>query len=95
MRLKGVDDETHVRHSGPGRHIGQVGNPQLIRPIGHELAVDQVRMPLGCRIGASGTDPTSPPHSFDAQLAHQSGDLVPADGMAGTPCGFPQLVRPI
>ena len=39
-----VDDETHVGDPGPRRHVGQVGDPQLVRALRGEVAADQVRV---------------------------------------------------
>ena len=36
----GVDDEGDVNEAGPGRDIGEVGDPERIRPRRLELAVD-------------------------------------------------------
>ena len=40
-----VEHDGQEDEAGPGGHVSYVGNPQLVRPVGHELAVDQV----GCR----------------------------------------------
>src|SRR5680860_85143 len=33
----------------------QVGDPQRVGPLGDELAVDEIRMPVGLVVGAGGT----------------------------------------
>src|SRR4029450_584618 len=35
-----IDDEGNVDEPLPGRHIGEVGHPQLVRPRRLELAID-------------------------------------------------------
>jgi len=40
---EGVEHHRQVKKAGPGRDVGQVGHPQGIRPIGAEVAVDQIR----------------------------------------------------
>ena len=38
-----VDDERHVQPALPGRDLSEVRYPELVRPIGRELAVDPVQ----------------------------------------------------
>jgi hypothetical protein len=38
-----VDDEGHVQPALPGRDIGEVRYPQLVRPLGLELPVDPIQ----------------------------------------------------
>ena len=64
---EGVDDEAHVGHAGPGRHVGQVGDPQLVRRRRRGIALDQVRVPGRDRIRAGGADPLGPPGALDAR----------------------------
>jgi hypothetical protein len=45
-----VDDERHVHGAGPGSHVGEVGHPQPVRPVGGEPPVDQIRRSGGARI---------------------------------------------
>jgi len=45
---KGVDDEGDIDEAGPGRDIGEVGDPQHVRRRGMELAVDMIKR-TGCR----------------------------------------------
>ena len=40
---EGVDDDRQKQESGPGRHVGDVGNPKTIRRIGFEPALNEVR----------------------------------------------------
>lgn len=37
----GVDDESHVDEADPGRDIGEVGDPQPIRPV-RKMAIDLI-----------------------------------------------------
>ena len=37
-----VEDEGDVDPAGEGAHIGDIGDPQLVRRVGAELALDQV-----------------------------------------------------
>jgi hypothetical protein len=38
----GVDDERHVHHARPGRHVGKIGYPQAVRRVRAEPALHQV-----------------------------------------------------
>ena len=51
-------------------------------------------MCLGRLVSHGGANPSSPSHAFDPQGFHDTGDLVSADLVAGTPSGLPQLVGP-
>src|SRR5215470_4877723 len=60
---KHIDDEGHVDETRPGRDVGEIGDPELIRPHRGELALDQI-----CRIfrlvvadGGSALAPTHGP----------------------------------
>jgi len=37
-----IDDHSQIEETHPGRHIGHVGHPQLVRASGVEAAIDQV-----------------------------------------------------
>jgi putative transposase len=93
---EGVDDEAHIGHARSGRHVGEVGDPQGVGPLGGEVAVHQVRCPDCVRVRDGGEDPlAAPADALDAQLPHQPGGLVPADLMTGTAGGLPELVGPV
>src|SRR5262245_46061709 len=79
---KHIDDESHVDEPRPGRDVGEIGDPELIRPNGGELALDQI-----CRIfrlvaadGGSALAPTHGPSRPDR--SHQSFDATAGDGDA-------------
>src|SRR4051794_22724452 len=77
----------------PALPLRQVGHPQRVRPVGRELPVHQVRRPRGIRVGPGGKNFLAQPgHPFDAQLAHEPGDLVAADVVAAASGGLPELV---
>ena len=48
-----VDHEGHIDEAAPGRHVGEVGDPELIRPRRGELAIDQIGRPVGRRVCAA------------------------------------------
>ena len=41
-----VHDECHVDPAGVAAHVRQVGDPELVRPRGHKLAIDQVSVTM-------------------------------------------------
>ena len=55
---KHVDDERDVDEAAPGRDIREVGDPELIRTGGHELAVDEVHGALLHESSLARTMPT-------------------------------------
>ena len=88
-----VDDEAHVRHPRPRRHVREVRYPQLVRGAGFEVTLHQVRGPGGVRVLDRGEDSLAAPgDALNAQLPHQAGHLVPAHVVAGALGGLPQLV---
>lgn len=85
----------HIGDPRPGRHVGQIGNPQLVRAAGVEPTLDQVRRADSALLGAGGAHrPTSSSHPFDAGGPHEADHLVPAHVVAGPPGGIPELVGP-
>jgi hypothetical protein len=46
-----VDHEGDIDETLPGRDIGEIADPQLVRPLGLELAVDPVKRTWRLRIG--------------------------------------------
>ncbi len=78
-----VDDEAHVRDTGPCRHVGQVRDPQRVRSRRTELSLDEVRRSRRCRVGTCRAQPALAGDATDAGLAHEPGDLVTADLMTG------------
>jgi hypothetical protein len=34
---EGIDDQGHVHKAGPGRHVGEVGHPELVGSLGGEV----------------------------------------------------------
>jgi hypothetical protein len=85
----------HVGDARPGRHERQVGDPQPVRTISVELAVDQVRMPDVAFPRPGGADPLRTVDATDMKLAHQPGDLITTDIEASPTGCLPQLPRAI
>jgi len=67
-----VEDEGEEDDALPAAQVGQVGDPQLVGPLGGEVALDEVGPPSGLGIG-----PRRPPRlaaslrPLDALAAHQ------------------------
>ena len=74
-----VDHEGDVDEPGPGRDIGEVGDPQLIRTAGLELPVDAVERP-GCAVIAIVVRPFRPRTTPWRVQAHGSSGARPCSG---------------
>ena len=66
-----VDDERHVHPAAVGLDVGQVGDPEPVRPVSHEVSFDQVGRP----VASDGADRCSrrlaPQRASQTELAHQ------------------------
>jgi hypothetical protein len=51
---EGVDDQGHVHEAGPGRHKGEIRNPQLVGSLHGEITIHQVSRPSGGLVGRGG-----------------------------------------
>ena len=90
-----VGDETHISDAGPGGDVGQIGDPQPVRPFGGEGPLDKIGGPCRFGIGPGGAHRLCPLDASDPELAHQAGHLVAADVVPGASGGDPQLTRPV
>lgn len=75
--------------------MGEVRDPQLVRPLGGEVLLDGIGGPFSGGVRSGGPHLPCPLDASDPQPAHQPGDLVAADVMARSPGGDPQLARPM
>jgi hypothetical protein len=86
IRRERVDDETHIRHPGPGRDVGQIRHPQLRSgrsAVKFRFTRSGARTASGsCDRGEHLPAPTADP--LDSHGPHQPGDLITADVVAGT-----------
>src|SRR4051812_24115424 len=64
----GVDHEGDVDKAGPGRHIGEVGEPENVRPWHLELAVDVIQRAWRSLVADRGLDGFAADHPH---VAHQ------------------------
>jgi hypothetical protein len=49
-----VEDHGQEEKASPGRHIGDVGDPELVGDAGRKHAVEQIWSALSCRISPGG-----------------------------------------
>jgi hypothetical protein len=69
--------------ASPGRHVGHVGDPELVRAVGTELALDEVgrrALALGATSGHDAGAPAT--DTADGIATHQPGDALAADANA-------------
>src|SRR5262245_10619409 len=91
-----IDDERDIDEAAPGRHVGEIRDPELIWPGRRELAIDEIRRPLGRRGCPRGDDPRAPTaRPAQAHRAHQALDRAARDPMALAPELPPHLARAI
>jgi hypothetical protein len=75
-----VQDKGKVGESGSGADVGEIRDPQPVRPGGAELALHQVRRPCGGPLVADGGEmPSSTDHPTHARIAHQASDAITSD----------------
>src|SRR6185312_16518962 len=83
--------------AGPGRHVGEVHDPQLVRARRPELALHQIRRPGHVAVPSCRDRADVAPLALHAMGAHQPFDLaardVPKLGML-TPSRFPAEFMP-
>src|SRR5262245_50262609 len=92
---KHIDDESHVDEPRPGRDVREIGDPELIRPHGGELALDQI-----CRIirlvSADRGSALTPTHNpLQPERSHQSFDATACDCDALPAKLSPDLARSV
>ena len=93
---EGVGDKAHVGHPGACRHVGEIGHPERVRGGGGEVPIDEVRRSLGVRVGPGGEDlAPAAAHAMNAELADETGHVVPADLVSGPLARLPELVGAI
>jgi hypothetical protein len=62
--------------------VGEVTDPQGVRPRGPKVPLHQIRRTGRPPVGNRGPLDLAPDHTADAQLAHQPPDAVPAEAVA-------------
>jgi hypothetical protein len=77
-----VEDEGDINDARPGRDVGEVGHPQLVRGRGSEVTIDQIRRSSILRIADRGSDTLASQRALPAVLCHQPLDRAPGDVVA-------------
>ena len=78
-----VEHDGQVDEAGPGWHVGHVGDPELVRAVGFELAFDQVGCGLLVLVAARGHDEgPAPADAADVGRTHEPRHALSADDQA-------------
>ncbi len=90
-----IDDEGHVHEALPGRDVGEVRHPKLVRPVSLEVPVHPIER--ACRLGVRhcGAHRLAAAHAFQPPQAHQPLDGAARQGRAFAPQLPPDLVGTI
>ena len=75
--------------------VGDVSDPQLVRPLGGEAALHEVRTSIRLICRPRGDRRAAAPNPFHAGELHQPGDLVTADLPPGTAHRVVHLPDPV
>jgi len=80
-----IEHDSKIQEPRRGRDVCDVSDPELVRAIGREVAVDQVRGRTGIAITLCGDDAMAAADADDARCPHQPGDpLLPDCPAFGT-----------
>ena len=90
-----VDHEGHEEEAHPGRHVREVRDPELIRPVRREVALDQVGRTISAIVADGRLEALASPNAVAARCAHQTLDRTPGNLDALTPELLPGLVRAV
>lgn len=75
---KGIDDEGHVDEALPGRHVGEIGEPQHVRRGSKELPVHAVKRAWSGLVADRRADRLATDDALNPHCPHK-----PSDGAAG------------
>ena len=64
---EGIEHDGEIQEAGPGRNVGDVSDPELIRPLGAEVALDQIGRRSCIAIAHGGHDPLAPANAPNAR----------------------------
>src|SRR4051812_13511500 len=73
-----LDDDGEEEGARPGREIGDVRHPEVVGPVGLELALHEVRRD-GCAVGCGRHAKLPARDAGNTGLAHQTRDVTDAD----------------
>src|SRR5438445_727372 len=74
-----IEDDGEIEEAGPGRHVGDVRDPQLIRARAGELAVDEIRRRPGRLVAHRRAERLPPAHALQPGAPHQPGHPLTAN----------------
>ena len=76
----GVENDRKVEKAGQRRQEGDVGHPQLVRPLGHEVAADEIAGGMMvCRLPRRDRRASAPADARDPCRSHQPSNPLPAN----------------
>src|SRR5262249_53933272 len=75
----GIENDGQIQKARPGRHIGDVGNPQLVRPGRGELPIHEIGSGPRRLLAHSRATRFATTHALHTGVAHQPGDPLPPD----------------
>src|SRR5262245_61539987 len=81
----GIDHESDVDEAGPGGQIGEVREPEPVRPWGVELAVHMIERAWRPLVADRGADGFATDHPFEAHVPHQPLDAASGNVLAFAP----------
>jgi len=74
-----IEDDGQIEEPHPRRDICDVRNPQLVRLVGSELAIDQIGSRPRRSVAPRGHGRFSPTHACQSGFLHQASDPLPSD----------------
>ncbi len=92
---EGVDDEGDVDEAGPSDDVGEVADPQRVRPRGLELALDLVERTRRRTVADRRFHPLAPHGPLQTHVAHQTGDRASRDVLTFPLHLSPHFAHPI
>jgi hypothetical protein len=76
----GVENDREVEKAGQRRQEGYVGHPRLVRPLGHEVAAEEIAGGVRvCRLPRRDRRASAPADARDPCRSHQPSNPLPAD----------------
>ena len=65
-----------VQEAGPRRNVGDIGDPELVRPLGAKVPVDEIGRRSRIAVSDGGSRPSASANPANAALSHQSSDAL-------------------
>jgi hypothetical protein len=76
----GVENDREVEKACQRRQEGDIGHPQFVRPLGHEVAADEIAGGMmACRLPRRDRRASAPTNARDSCCSHQPGNPLPAN----------------